>query len=359
MSQEIHFALHKERLLWDEWPGAIVEATLNRAAGLAHYLDVVLWLVECDDRLFEYAVKKLSGHNVRVERTTLRELPLRIPAGSWVVTHDWPSKIPPLMGTLGDARWLLTLDVVPLFDRSRSLTDRILSAHLVRKVLTRSWRGHLRRAKKLVAVSDREKCVLEYMYGIQPHATIPYPIMVERSNHPKDGGVFLIDVGPEEAAALRRIIEALKPKRIVANVRTDGSVLSLIGAHNVERLQDNLPHQQFTDLMASADLVVIGEGKGMFEMPPLEAVASGTPAVSPMVPSLEMFQRYAEGAGIDRMPFLDIDRVGSLDEAGLHRWFQGALESLDDSRRLIERHFSMDSVGRQLYNLILLRDNLL
>ena len=351
---EVNFAIYREKLITDGWPGAIIDATLDRAIGLGQYENVTFWLVDCDDKLFTYARRKLSRHNVKIERTTLRAVSSHISAGSWVITHDWFGKLYALMEALENVNWLVTLDIVPLYDRlsSTSFVGRVLTSEPAFRALTYKWRRYLSKAKILVAVSDREARILKDVYKVSVHAVIPAPISVELKNTLKLHYLLLIDVKPRDVPVIRKIVSAFRPGRVIAKDNMDSSILSSIGYPNAEILKNTLPREELLGLMAAADLVVLSERAGTFEMMPLEIIAAGTPVVTPTVPSVEMLRRYAGDAAIGEIPFLDLDMAGSLDVPGLQKWFSAAQRSIDDSRLVIEDQFSMKSVGHQLYQLI-------
>ncbi|PSN84384.1 hypothetical protein B9Q03_13130 [Candidatus Marsarchaeota G2 archaeon OSP_D] len=350
----LNFVLYREKLIENGWPGGIVDATLNRSIGLGQYADVQFWLIDCDDELFTYATRKLLRHRVNVKRATLRTLQLHITPGSWVITYPWLGKIYALMKVLKNVRWLLTIDVVPLYVRlfSKSFVDRILVNSLAFKALTYRWRKHTAKAELIVAVSDREAEVLEHVYRIKVNAIIPDPISVELNNLPKRNSLFLVNVKSRDAEAVQKIINAFRPERIVINNSTNRSLLPQTSSLDIQILEAPLPHEEFINLMATSDLVVLGDRVGSFEMMPLEAIAVGTPVVTPIVPSIEMFQKFSKEYNMDGMPFLDLDQVCSLNESELHKWFSAAQCAICDSREIIEKHFSVKSVGHQLYQLI-------
>jgi glycosyltransferase involved in cell wall biosynthesis len=209
-----------------------------------------------------------------------------------------------------------------------SLKDRLL----FRRVVPRA----VRRAERVLTVSERTKEDVVQLYGVAVDRVVVTPNGVDPAFHPAPGdrvsqGSYVLTVGAIQArknplAALEAASAAGLPLVVVGPDKNAAVAreLRLRGA----RLEGHVEIERLADLYRSAACLVQASRFEGFGLPVLEAMASGTPVVAVREPALE------EVAG-DAALFVDEDGLADgIREAVRDR------ERLSDAGLLRARAFS-------------------
>jgi glycosyltransferase involved in cell wall biosynthesis len=197
-----------------------------------------------------------------------------------------------------------------------SLRDRLL----FRRVVPRA----VRRAARVLAVSERTKQDLVQLYGIAPERVVVTPNGVDPAFHPgpsgsEPHGAYVLAVGAIQArknqlAALEAASAVGLPLVVVGPEKNSALAreLRLRGA----RLEGHVSIERLAELYRGAASLVQSSSFEGFGLPVIEAMASGTPVVAVREPALE------EVAG---------DAALFVDEGGLAK---GIEEALRERKRL-------------------------
>jgi glycosyltransferase involved in cell wall biosynthesis len=227
---------------------------------------------------------------------TQHALPLRAPCPCVVTVHDVSfERSPELM----------------------SLPDRLTFRFVVPRAVER--------AARVITVSERTKRDLVGLYGVDPERVVVVPNGVDPAFAPGDGPRdYALTVGSVERrknqlAALAAATEAGLALVVVGPEKDEGLARELRARG--ARLEGYVPTERLAELYRGAACLVLASRYEGFGLPVLEAMASGTPAVTVADPAL------VEVAG---------DAAVIVDEGGLA---EGIRSALRERERLVAAGF--------------------
>jgi glycosyltransferase involved in cell wall biosynthesis len=204
---------------------------------------------------------------------TQHALPLRATCPGVVTVHDLSfARSPELMG----------------------LKDRLVFRTMVPRAV--------RRAARVLTVSERTKCDLVELYGVAPEKVVVTPNGVDPAFHPRRSGAetaprndqlqggYVLAVGAIQSrknllAALEAVSEVALPL-IVVGPSKDVALADELRRRGA-RLEGYVDTQRLAELYRGAVCLVQASSFEGFGLPVVEAMASGTPVVAVREPALE------------------------------------------------------------------------
>ena len=230
------------------------------------------------------------------------------------------------------------------FERSSSLMRRRDRA-VFRAVVPRS----VRRAARVLAISERTKHDLVELYGVPGEKVVVTPLGVDPAFFPGDArrGTYLLFVGA--------IQERKDPLAAVAAASAVGLPLVVVGPEKDARLAEELrlagadvrgyvPKGELAQLYRGAAALVLPSRYEGFGLPVVEAMASGTPVVATPDDALRevggdaaVFAEPPELAGAVRRALEDRERLvaAGLARARRFSWEETARRTLAVYRELL------------------------
>ena len=214
-----------------------------------------------------------------------------------------------------------------------------------RRVVPRS----VRRAKRVLAISERTKRDLVELYGVAEDKVVVTPLGVDDTFRPgADGrGTYLLFVGAiqqrKDPLAAAAAASANGLRLVVVGPEKDAALaqeLRLAGAD----VRGYVPHDELAQLYRGAAAPVFPSRYEGFGLPVVEAMASGTPvvaapddAVREVAGDAALFAEPAELAGAVRAALDDRERLvaAGRERARLYTWDETARRTLDVYRELM------------------------
>ena len=227
--------------------------------------------------------------------------------------------------------------------------DRALMGWKDRAVFRRVVPRSVRRADRVLAISERTKRDLVELYGVAEDKVVVTPLGVDETFRPGvDGrGTYLLFVG-----AIQRRKD---PLAAVAAASANGLRLVVVGPEKDAALARELrlagadvrgyvPKDELAQLYRGAAALVFPSRYEGFGLPVVEAMASGTPvvaapddAVREVAGDAALFAEPAELAGAVRAALDDRERLvaAGLERARRYTWAETARRTLDVYRELL------------------------
>lgn len=227
--------------------------------------------------------------------------------------------------------------------------DRALMGWKDRAVFRRVVPRSVRRAKRVLAISERTKRDLVELYGVAEDKVVVTPLGVDETFRPgTDGrGTYLLFVGAiqqrKDPLAALAAAAANGLRLVVVGPEKDAALaqeLSLAGAD----VRGYVPQDELAQLYRGAAALVFPSRYEGFGLPVVEAMASGTPvvaapddAVREVAGDAALFAEPAELAGAVRAALDDRERLvaAGLERARLYTWNETARRTLDVYRELL------------------------
>jgi glycosyltransferase involved in cell wall biosynthesis len=230
------------------------------------------------------------------------------------------------------------------FERARSLMgwkDRLVFSHVVPL--------SVRRAARVLAISERTKRDLVELYDVAEEKVVVTPLGVDPTFRPgiEGRGTYLLFVGAiqqrKDPLAAAAAASANGLRLVVVGPEKDASLaneLRLVGAD----VRGYVPKEELAELYRGAAALVLPSRYEGFGLPVVEAMASGTPVVAAPDEALRevagdaaLFAEPSELGGAVRAALDDRDRLvaAGLERARLFTWAETARRTLDVYRELL------------------------
>jgi glycosyltransferase involved in cell wall biosynthesis len=227
--------------------------------------------------------------------------------------------------------------------------DRTLMGWKDRAVFRRVVPRSVRRAARVLAISERTKRDLVELYGVAEAKVVVTPLGVDPAFRPGDDGrgTYLLFVGA--------IQQRKDPLAAVAAASANGLQLVVVGPEKDPRLADELrlagadvrgyvPKAELAQLYRGAAALILPSRYEGFGLPIVEAMASGIPVVAAPDEALRevagdaaVFAEPAEMGRAVRAALDDRERLvaAGLERARLYTWQETARRTLDVYRELL------------------------
>jgi glycosyltransferase involved in cell wall biosynthesis len=207
----------------------------------------------------------------------------------------------------------------------------------------------VRRATRVLAVSERTKRDVIELYGVDPERIVVTPNGVDPVFTPGAGARdYVLSVGAiqrrkNQLAALAAANEAGLPL-VVAGPEKDGALAAELRAAGA-RLEGYVETERLVELYRGAACLVQSSSYEGFGLPVVEAMASGTPVVAVREPALlevagtaAVVVDEADLAGGIRTALAERDRLvaAGLERARAFSWRQAAEQTLAVYREILE-----------------------
>jgi glycosyltransferase involved in cell wall biosynthesis len=244
--------------------------------------------------------------------------------------------------------WLRSPAVVTVqdlsFEREPSLMSR-KDRLVFRAVVPRA----VRRAGRVLAISERTKRDLIEVYGVPSEKVVVTPLGVDPIFHPSsDGGhAYALFVGAiqerkDPLAALDAAHEAGLPL-VAVGPEKDAALAAELRRRGAD-VRGYVPKEELAMLYAHAACLILPSRYEGFGLPVVEAMASGTPVVAAPDAALREVAGdaavFAEGAALGDAVRRAVDERGRWAAAGVERarrfsWSETAQRTLDVYRELL------------------------
>ncbi len=227
--------------------------------------------------------------------------------------------------------------------------DRAMMGWKDRAVFRRVVPRSVRRAGRVLAISERTKRDLVELYDVPEAKVVVTPLGVDSAFRPgvEGRGTYLLFVGAiqqrKDPLAAAAAASANGLRLVVVGPEKDASLaneLRLVGAD----VRGYVPKEELAELYRGAAALVLPSRYEGFGLPVVEAMASGTPVVAAPDEALRevagdaaLFAEPSELGGAVRAALDDRDRLvaAGLERARLFTWAETARRTLDVYRELL------------------------
>lgn len=236
---------------------------------------------------------------------------------------------------------ILLFEYYPLFfDRfsSKRLVDTIITSRPVYKIISRGKSQLYKMADFLIIHWINSAKVVKDYFDIEPNCVIHEAIDTQLFKFSEPGNRnSIVFHYPSE-------IDEHKFKRIVEVIRAiKPNVVYILGKVPLEHQFSNLPletilesnytNQRLKDIYSSAMFSIIVEGKGAFELIPIESIASGVPVIGHKSPSLSILENMLKARGFRNMPFIELAQASEADTRDSFQKLSNNIREISDITR--------------------------
>lgn len=336
-----NFVLYKEHLVYS----AISNDIVRRAMGVSLYCPCRLILIECEKRFVNHVLEYVADSPLEIVQTTLDKVNSRLKCKDReiIITHTWPNTLFIAVDIFKACILVLIEEIPPLFDRfpksdnKQTLMNKFLTWNPILKSITRKYRRAIHRAKIYVAISELEAELIEDHYCLRSDLTSYDPVDNRFFYYTENerNAIMVFGNAPTYSGIINKIISSglfnineiicVNPENMEAKITFLGLKMTTI------------KHYTFKEIMqcyARTAISITSENRGSYELIPIESIMSGVPIISPIVPSLAIYQQinhYGDSSEtVNVLPFFDYYQAAKMTkESDEIRQFYAWLKSAD------------------------------